>query len=563
MNFYSLPENDQNTITAWINCYAPGDDRPTHTREMPVGKVLDVWANAKSDHLFQLLGNQFIVKRNITMTKDSTDLKTEMEELLDNDDDAIQFKTDFLAATVPFYMRKNLDYLMYHLFSPTNLVDNQVNTIYNSVVLDLPNADDRPILVKRDMKCMKLLGKLAEAFNVPGFEKFRQKHSMVLNQKNIKGTLCLSIHPMDFITMSDNESNWESCMNWRGTGDYRQGTVEMMNSPNVLVAYVESNTVKMPFQYYGERYEWNSKKWRQLFYVDENLMVGVKAYPYQSEDLTAEVRKWIAELANENLHWVYENKEFEYNGCTIKLDENHSAKRLNFKTGYMYSDFGYLPEDKNHIVRMTDKGFRKIADEDYIDMKYSGVSQCMWCGKDYRIPDDGLIESSMCICFDCSGSVRCSCCGERLSEDEGYYLDNGDVYCEYCYDEYIVEDKITNDMIHKDDAFEIYASPFIEGFSRYERDYMFHTLDLNSRYVNWDQYFVHGRDSIKEFKIIYRWGDVEKMYYVNWPDIKPEAWNDLFDIDHEGYYYNRFVTDGVGDTEDDRRQPSVTVLDFV
>ena len=38
--------------------------------------------------------------------------------------------------------------------------------------------------------------------------------------------------------MSDNNSGWESCMSWRNNGCYRRGTVEMMNSPYVIVAYL-------------------------------------------------------------------------------------------------------------------------------------------------------------------------------------------------------------------------------------------------------------------------------------------------------------------------------------
>ena len=39
--------------------------------------------------------------------------------------------------------------------------------------------------------------------------------------------------------MSDNDYGWDSCMGWMNEGEYRLGTVEMMNSPCIVVAYID------------------------------------------------------------------------------------------------------------------------------------------------------------------------------------------------------------------------------------------------------------------------------------------------------------------------------------
>ena len=119
------------------------------------------------------------------------------------------------------------------------------------------------------------------------------------------GELCLSIHPMDYMTMSDNDNNWQSCMNWMNNGDYRLGTVECMNSPYVLVAYLHNPNHSMSIG----PYEWNSKHWRELFIIHPEMISEVKGYCFQDENLTNTILMWIKELAHNNLDWDYDNDE--------------------------------------------------------------------------------------------------------------------------------------------------------------------------------------------------------------------------------------------------------------
>ena len=90
------------------------------------------------------------------------------------------------------------------------------------------------------------------------FEDFRIKHSRILSEKEFIGRLSLSIHPLDFMTMSDNDSDWSSCMSWRTCGSYRRGTVEMMNSPCVVVAYLSASKPMVLDR--GSHFKWNIKK---------------------------------------------------------------------------------------------------------------------------------------------------------------------------------------------------------------------------------------------------------------------------------------------------------------
>jgi hypothetical protein len=80
------------------------------------------------------------------------------------------------------------------------------------------------------------------------FKKWQTWLSTICTVKEYKTNLVLSIHPIDFMTSSDNASGWTSCMNWRDDGGYSSGTIEMMNSNMVIIAYLENNSKSFIFR---------------------------------------------------------------------------------------------------------------------------------------------------------------------------------------------------------------------------------------------------------------------------------------------------------------------------
>jgi hypothetical protein len=108
--------------------------------------------------------------------------------------------------------------------------------------MSVPLKDGKVLKIRNGSRPMRSIRKIAESYGIEGFEHFMNKHSECLNQKSLKGTVHMSIHPMDYMTMSDNNEGWESCMSWANDGCYKQGTVEMMNSPCAVVGYLESDS---------------------------------------------------------------------------------------------------------------------------------------------------------------------------------------------------------------------------------------------------------------------------------------------------------------------------------
>ena len=338
---------------------------------------------------------------------------------------------DSLDNSVQYNLRSTI----YKLCTLQSLAAN----VYNDATIEIPLPTGKKLKINRGCRVIKMLGKLIEAFglDIKEFEEFRIKHSQILNQKAVKGTLCLSIHPLDYITMSDNDSGWESCMSWENHGCYRQGTVEMMNSDMVIVAYLES---EKPMKIANDLY-WSNKKWRELYIVHQDVIANVKGYPYCNEHLTAAVLDWLRELVHKSE--IYGNDHY--------LPTIYSSNRLSddlnmifsFYTNLMYNDFGH----EYHYCVVSSKlpyGHRGT-------INYSGSSQCMLCGEldpCFANVDGDAINL---VCESCDDVQTCDCCGSHIYGDE-YTTVGDEVICNCCFDDYYVYDAVNETYIHTDMA---------------------------------------------------------------------------------------------------------------
>lgn len=394
-------------------------DSANVANKMNAESLLKVWADRK-ERLFNLFGHELIISKHISFEKGKDQLNRDM------DDAIFGFRSPagrFINEWNEFcynHLRNadtNDEYDMWSDLSGLTNIESLVSNVYGNVTHVLTGLDGTEIKVQRGCKVSKVLGKLAKGFNLAGYEEFRIAHSQALNQKKLVGDLTLSIHPLDYITMSDNECGWGSCMSWRDYGEYRRGTVEMMNSPCVVVAYLSAaDPMKI-----GD-FEWNSKKWRELFIVDEQLITEIKGYPYHNEHLVAEVLNWLKELVEKNWHYQYEDgiKTLFMNddrcGYVCVGDEKIDVELY---TDAMYNDFYY--EHSAYIGK----------DVESISLGYSGPSQCMCCG---RI-DVCFTDSCDLACEYCDATVYCYVCNERINADDYRYEIDGETVCSYCYDD--------------------------------------------------------------------------------------------------------------------------------
>lgn len=344
-------------------------------------------------------------------------------------------------------------WLIEYLFSAYELAKNSFDPYDNHSSYSFPLANGKKYKVNAGTKPLRIIRKLCESWGIEGFDEFQIVHSLALNQKKLSGNLCLSIHPMDYITMSDNGYDWDSCMRWRSGGEYRQGTVEMMNSPCVIVGYLKgeknwywdsySNMVNKDVQ--EDSGLWNSKKWRCLFVYDprDRFCLSVKNYPYSNNMLTEIAIQTITKLAG----WEAPTYPFArtYNEQEIAGQKVH----LLLETSHMYNDFG----DTDHFIAVNPNNEDDIDDKYY---SYSGLSQCMWCGTlDVCCQDE---EDHRVLCDSCESFYRCCNCGDTFSSDDNvYWVDDLDAYvCSYCAESYLITCPISNIETLDDNAINIH-----------------------------------------------------------------------------------------------------------
>jgi hypothetical protein len=425
--FNELKTDDIEMIHTYLKYYADVDG------VLPIEKMnhyLRYWEIAKQP-FYQMFGNKFITKKEVRFDK-SVDAMAEelysvmrknrtpeMSHFLNKYEDELRerIKTSYADNwdDEKWTLYHNLNDLMYGY-------NDLVNNCYSGTtfVIDGKYLDSgRSIQVSKGCKIVKMLGKICKEFGIAEeFEHFRLAHSQVLNQKRLTGTLCLSVHPLDYITMSDNDCGWTSCMAWvEDRGDYRIGTVEMMNSPCVVVAYLEASD---PYQV-PCGFEWSNKKWRQLYIVNKDIILGNKQYPYENDELQGFALNWLKDMASS--HWGIHYSDTTcniINGCNNTFGDTQVY--FDIHCDMMYNDvYG------KKLAYMRDN-----FESGRFELNFSGPAICAKCGD--MIGYD-TVDTYMVVCSHCDGHWYCERCEEHYSETEESYSVGGMTVCSWCRDD--------------------------------------------------------------------------------------------------------------------------------
>ena len=515
-----ISEKERKLITEYIETYGPiEDDFPDHPMAS-FETVFKEW-DKKKQNLFKMLGNNLIVKRPYTYTIPQDNLVIEIinhtnEPAYDN------FRAWWhreIVASLSYEYEELYD-LLNKIIKPSYLAENRWPG--ETKVYTFP--DGETFKVSKGMRPMKIFSKVVEKYNGPKqeFEDFRIWHSQMLNTRYIDGELCLSIHPLDYMTMSDNDNNWDSCMNWMNPGDYRCGTLECMNSPYIVIAYLHNPN--HPFRIrMRDDWEWNSKRWRELFIVRPDVISEIKGYCFQDENLTNSCLMWIKELAANNLGWTYDNDEVNV-ASAIPFDNTHDLYINFYQDTYMYNDLGTLDKHRGRVNREKIGKYKDKREwEDGvqhlhygIDVPIGGRATCVWCGRDIEDRD----RDNAVMCFRCDNSRYCAYCGEYISNRELYYIDDlEDPICYGCYEYECSVDDLTNEVHLTSNMSYIYFR-FDDGSFSHDSMCVYMPED-NDAYLN----CFSGRPLVYHENYIYR------QYITKDMVINKDMFSCIFDID--------------------------------
>lgn len=370
----------------------------------PGMSVINAWEAAKKQHLFPLFGDKLVIEKEVVF-------KMSLEEICSNIK-AEQLWRQIKRAIHPEYLSGNhysnfnrdLDDSLFSLIQECTdswqLAKGVIESNYN---LETPIIGTRITKIQKGTKITKVLRMLIP--DKVELERILTKYSQFFNQKEIHGTLCLSIHPSDYITASTNLCKWRSCFNLYD-GEYKASLGGLIGSSLTMIAYLKSD-VDMVYQ--GIHY--SNKKWRTYVTIDENnkyFHIG-KHYPYANSDLEEELVKMVSKLMDGDYEIVYENKNID----TYTPDGFYNDGVESF---YLRKDI----EDKSNYEADI-----YVADE----------LLCLSCGCGYDGENTGNL-----YCFDCYEDYYavCDCCGGYITQSDyadgeySYTDDTGSYYCSCC-----------------------------------------------------------------------------------------------------------------------------------
>ena len=450
MNFNllsQLSKEDKEKIEKYIYLYG------TKENFIGVDNWLKYWSTNKIK-MFKLLNNQLIYRTPFEYVKSQDEIDKQIADLVQYYSfpnhlfEWLHNHEEIFPSEVRSYMN--------HCCTKFTLM---MNEITDSLKFKL-EGNKKILQFQKGIKPLRAISRfLTYCKDVDGvdkvtksFEIFRLAHSVNYNDKIIKGNIVISIHPLDFMTMSDNNSNWHSCMSWAEGGCYRVGTVEMMNSNNVLCCYIENEEPYYFSDKHEEEYKWYNKKWRQLVYFTKDIIVSGKSYPYHNDEISKALIGIIRDLAKKNLKWTYSfgpelYQDMKYICSTYSMDrakeyiyyKNMKKHNIIFDTKGMYNDMLNDKNTKYWCIRNKVKHNQVIS--------YSGKAPCLCCGSsviekddyDYYDYNERYTNCGATVCAECLSGFKCDFC-EQLEASVKHYK----VFLEGEIEAVICEDCVTN-----------------------------------------------------------------------------------------------------------------------
>lgn len=241
----------------------------------------------------------------------------------------------------------------------------------------------------------------------------QNKYSEILNKNTVEGNFFISIHPFDFLSMSENKYNWRSCHAL--DGDYASGPLALMLDPSTAVAFIAPEK-KVPIFDGSECPEWLNKKWRALIHIstDFSAFSISKHYPYSLEVASDLILDKVQELFDKRYEHVKNSGDF--------------FQKIDVLTKGPSDVFYRDPQERYYIEKERSSEVKSVL--------ILGESvDCLHCNTHRNY----IVQSFEMACESCKTEEEydyyCDMCGEGLYEDQTYCTQDN-CYCEYCYDEF-------------------------------------------------------------------------------------------------------------------------------
>ena len=330
--------------------------------------------------------------------------------------------------------------------------------MFENTVKDTSTRSDIP----KGMKLIKAF-KYFES-NKMILEDMQNLASQYIQENKIKGTLCFSVHPLDFLSSSENTYNWRSCHAL--DGEYKAGNLSYMTDNTTFMVYLKGADNEL-LPNFPSSVKWNSKKWRMLIHSswDDAIMFAGRQYPFASKpalDLVLNIYNGLMEQDKpKKSPWYPDNIYEEWDDTYIASYTRNSDNKTKELSSIYLPYNSYLLSLEDVVVEGSGAlNYNDVLHSSCYQRPYYAILHRTWGGdrSPKQMVKDPLFVGGPAICLECgmddiedSGYMRCSdceyrygnsdddcytycsCCNTRLYSNDCYYVDDEPI-CDSCFE---------------------------------------------------------------------------------------------------------------------------------
>lgn len=346
----------------------------------------------------------------------------------------------------------------YAFYDLSSFIHDQRHGFYQNIVEE--DYEYKGVKIQKGSKLLKAFKYFVNDKEV--LSKVQDKASMVIQDDKIHGKLCLSVHPLDFLSSSENTYKWRSCHAL--DGEYRSGNLSYMADSCTIMAYLKgANGQDLPN--FPNDVKWNSKKWRMLVNIssDRKAVFFGRQYPFHIEGAMEKVL-----LILQGLGILPDQM------CTPHRDSvrtvpgektSHSLSCAYYPTGMKLFTLDEMVNDESdlhfndilksscYIPYFSSYWYANEMPKFHVGAKVN----CLKCGQE-EIYGCGEDDNGSMVCESCWPELYedrqlfyCDYCNTSGSEDEIYFL-NGVAMCYSCWQERVVECEYCGDWMFRESA---------------------------------------------------------------------------------------------------------------
>ena len=321
--------------------------------------------------------------------------------------------------------------------------------------------------------------KIIKAFKY--FEKDKEKlvamqneASLLIQSAKVTGRMCLSVHPLDYLSSSENQYNWRSCHSL--DGEYRAGNLSYMMDEVTVICYLKGeDNVRLPN--FPATVPWNNKKWRMLMFIskDTELVFAGRQYPFHTDFAMGLCRNILSRMKINTEGY----SQWADGRVTRVNDKLYTYYRYLYINGSLYKEKDIIQDAKHsrHFNDLLESSYYNpvyMWRDQYCEMEYEPMvigapTYCIKCGKYHTV------NSETMLCEDCY-------------DDYGEHQDEDQCECAECGDEDWIDD-----MVYVQDREEYVCCNCAASVARFcDKCNQFFSAD-KVQYVEEDDYYVCDR----------------------------------------------------------------------